>query len=135
MSVKITMALARKNNEPDSNITYFYDNFDIEQFGLGGRLTSDGGVGIGLSMQRIADAKMMDFIKVIDPVVTHRLQRAFFQKKKFRKLSLLVLEYVKHSTLYSVEFEEITIVSLKQQFENSVIKDVVSIEAKYAELR
>jgi len=135
MAINFTMAIARRNNEPDSNITYFYDNCDIERFGLGGQLNADGGVGVGLMMQKIVDAKMMDFVKIIDPLVTHRLQRAFFQKKKFRKLSLNVLEYTKHTTMYRIEFEDITVVSLKQQFESLLLKDIVSIRADFAEQR
>lgn len=136
MSISITMSIARRNNEPDSNITYFYDNCDIERFGIGGQFSADGGVGIGLMMQRIKDAKMMDFVKIIDPLITHRLQRAFIQKKKFRKLGLHIHEHTKHTTTYSIEFEDITITSLKQQFESKIygipfLMDVVSIRADF----
>jgi hypothetical protein len=137
MAISITMSVARRNEDPGSNITYFYDNCDIDRFGLGGRYLSgdDGGVGIGLMMQRIVDAKMMDFIKIIDPLITHRLQRAFNQKQKFRKLALQITEHAKHSTGYSIEFEDIRVSSLKQQFENQIIKDIVSIQADYVEMR
>ncbi len=141
MAISITMSLARRNQDEESNIKYFYDNCDIDRFGLGGRYSSDsGGVGIGLMMQRIVDAKMMDFVKIIDPVITHRLQRAFNQKQKFRKLGLNIFEHDKHTTGYSIEFEDINITSLKQQFENKIygipfLMDIVTIEAGYAELR
>jgi hypothetical protein len=141
MAISITMSIARKNDEPNSNITYFYDNCDIERFGIGGKFVDeDGGVGVGIMMQRIIDAKMLDFAKIIDPAITHRLQRAFLQKKKFRKLGLHVHEHIKHSTTYSVEFEDITVVSLKQQFEPKIygvpfLMDIVSIQAGFAEQR
>ena len=136
MAIRITMSLARRNQEPKpSNITYFYDNSDIVRFGLHERYTSDnGGVGIGLLMQRIVDAKKVDFIKIIDPVITHRLQRAFYQKKKFRKMSLQISENVQYTTMYSIRFEDIRVTSLRQQFESYIIMDIVSIEADYVEL-
>lgn len=142
MAISITMSLARRNQDEESNIKYFYDNCDIDRFGLDGRYLSgaDGGVGVGLMMQRIVDAKMIDFVKIIDPVITHRLQRAFSNKQKFRKLGVHITEHVKHSIGYSIEFEDISVTNLKQQFENKIygipfLMDIVSIQAGYVELR
>ncbi|QQS40041.1 MAG: hypothetical protein IPM63_11785 [Acidobacteriota bacterium] len=140
MPVSITMSFGRRNNEPNSNITYFYDNCDIDRFGIGGIVIKDGGVGIGLMMQRIVNSRIMDFAKIIDPAVTQRLQRAFNQKKKFRKVGLHVHEHSSYTTTYSIEFEDVMVVSLKQQFEPKVygiplLMDIVSIQAGYSELR
>ena len=139
MAISITMSVARRNQDEGSNITYFYDNCDIDQFGLDGRYYSSnsGGVGIGLMMQRIVDAKMMDFIKIFDPLITHRLQRAFNQKQKFRRIGLHIQE---NTSGYNIEFEDIKVTSLKQQFENKIyyiplLMDIVSIEADFVEMR
>ena len=140
MAVAITMSFGRRNSDPASNITYFYDNCDIDRFGLFGKVVKDNGVGIGLMMQRISDSRTMDFVKIIDPVITLRLQRAFNQKKKFRKIGLHVHEHTSYTTTYSIEFEDVTVMSLKQQFEPRVygipfLMDIVSIQANHAELR
>ncbi|HMS40616.1 MAG TPA: hypothetical protein PKE69_10340 [Pyrinomonadaceae bacterium] len=132
MAIGISMAIARKNDSPDSNITYTYDNCNIEQIGLNGRSSAEGAFGIGLMMQRIIDDAKLDFVKIIDPIITHRLHRAFFQRKKFRKLDLIIQE---GTMAYNIRFEEVNIVSLKQQLEGSIIKDIVAIQAKSAEMR
>ena len=126
------MSLARRNQEPQpSNITYFYDNCNIIQIGLNELSLDTGAFGLGLIIQRIVDTKKMSFIKFIDPVITHRLQRAFYQKKKFRKMSLLIQEGVMG---HNVRFEDVRVTNMKQKFESGIITDIVSIEADYAQL-
>ena len=130
--MRILMSLARRNQEPQpSNITYFYDNCNIIQIGLNELSLDTGAFGLGLIIQRIVDTKKMSFIKFIDPVITHRLQRAFYQKKKFRKMSLLIQEGVMG---HNVRFEDVRVTNMKQKFESGIITDIVSIEADYAQL-
>ncbi|MBC7901673.1 MAG: hypothetical protein H7070_16655 [Saprospiraceae bacterium] len=131
--MSILMSLARRNQEPEpSNITYFYDNCYLAQLGLSEQSLNNGTFGIGLIMQRIVDEKKMSFVKIVDPVITHRLQRAFYQKTKFRKMTLLIQEGV---TGYNFKFEDVRVTNLNQKFESGIVTDIVSIEVAYAESR
>lgn len=137
MSVSIRLALAKKVDDPDSVVTYTYDNCDIEQIGFNGRFVDiHQGFGFGLMYQDIINAKRVDFIKFIDPIITHRLQRAFISRRKFRKLDLMIVEGTSGN---EIRFRDVKVTSFKQKFEakNTIIgqiplmMDIVTIEAGY----
>lgn len=130
--MSIRMALARPNQEPQpSNITYFYDNCDLTQLGFDELSLGSDGFEIGLIMRRIVDDRRMSFVKVIDPIVTRRLQSAFFSGKKFRKMSLSIMSSVRG---HNVRLEDIKVTGMKQKLESGVISDIVAIEFNYGEL-
>jgi hypothetical protein len=130
--MSVQMSLARPYQEPQSsNITYFYDSCELIQLGLDELSLESEALEIGLIMRRIVDDKRMSFAKIIDPIVTRRLQSAFFSGKKFRRMSLLIQSSLRG---HNVRFEDVNVTRMKQKLESGIITDIVTITFNYGEL-